>query len=55
MFPAVGHGKGPWDGVGGMFKRVLRRDTLDTEGIYHCILKTYSDVASALRKLLPLE
>ena len=50
MFPAVGHGKGAWDGVGGMFKRVLRRDTLDTESIYHCILKTYSDVASALRK-----
>jgi hypothetical protein len=49
-FGCPGHGKGPWDGVGGMFKRVLRRDTLDTMSIYHCVLKTYADVARALRK-----
>jgi hypothetical protein len=49
-FGCPGHGKGPWDGVGGMFKRVLRRDTLDSESSYHCILKTYADVAQHLRK-----
>ena len=28
-FGCPGHGKGPWDGFGGLMKRVLRRDTID--------------------------
>ena len=50
VFSAAGHGKGPWDGVGGMFKRVLRRDTVDLKSIYHCVLKTYAHIAEHLRK-----
>ena len=28
-FGCAGHGKGVWDGIGGLFKRVLRQDTID--------------------------
>ena len=28
-FGCAGHGKGVWDGTGGMFKRILRQDTID--------------------------
>ena len=50
MFFAAGHGKGPWDGVGGRFKRVLRRETVDLKSMYHCVLKTYARIVAHLRK-----
>ena len=28
-FGTPGHGKGPWDGLGGIIKRMLRQDTID--------------------------
>ena len=49
-FGCPGHGKGPWDGIGGMFKRILRRDTLDSKSKFHCVLKLHSDVSEQLRK-----
>ena len=44
-FGCPGHGKGPWDGFGGMLKRVMRRDTIDEK----VVLKNSTDVAKYLR------
>ena len=33
-----------------MFKRVLRSDTVDTKSKFHCVLKTYADVAQHLKE-----
>jgi hypothetical protein len=43
-FGCPGHGKGPWDGIGGMMKRALRADTIKGK----VILKTYTAVAAHL-------
>ncbi len=44
-FGCPGHGKGPWDGFGGLMKRVMRRDTVDG----NVILKNYAECAAHLR------
>ena len=36
-FGCPGHGKGPWDGLGGLMKRVLRSDTIKQK-VLHCVL-----------------
>ena len=35
-FGCPGHGKGPWDGVGGLMKRVLRSDTINQKVTLLC-------------------
>jgi hypothetical protein len=44
-FGCPGHGKGPWDGFGGMLKRVMRRATTDEK----VLLKSSADVVAFLR------
>ena len=44
-FGCPGHGKGPWDGLGGLMKRVLRSETIKLK----VVLRTYQDVAAYLR------
>lgn len=43
-FGCPGHGKGPWDGIGGMMKRALRSATLKLQKIF----KDYKQVAAYL-------
>ena len=40
-FGCPGHGKGPWDGLGGILKRMLRQDTIDRK------LKSHSGIMKA--------
>jgi hypothetical protein len=44
-FGCPGHGKGPWDGFGGLMKRVMRRDTIDE----NVVLLDYVQAAAHLR------
>jgi len=46
-FGCPGHGKGPWDGMGGLTKRVLRSDTIKQK----IVIKTYQEVAAHLQKI----
>ena len=45
-FGCPGHGKGPWDGFGGLLKRVMRRDTIDG----NVVILDYVEAAQHLRR-----
>ena len=49
-FGCPGHGKGPWDGLGGILKRMLRQDTIDKKLKSDSgVLKTPLDAVQHLR------